>query len=148
MAIFQKQNEYMACLEETIKQNYGLNNKKADAMIRRIKNPGFTHGYCQFSGGGDIYINSKLPSQCMVICHSNEETEDQDFIGVSTFKKIDGGNKQLKYQLYANTILACVETFVEHLPEYDKPIKEIQQISGYGIAITGLGNVSSRQAIR
>ena len=114
-------------------------------MIQRITNPGFTHGYCQFSGGGDIYINSKLPSQYMVICDGNEETEDQDFTGVSTFiiegKKIDEVNKQLIYQLYANTILACAETFVEHLPEYDKPIKEIQQISGYGIAITGLGNV-------
>ena len=72
----------------------------------------------------------------MVICHdSNEEIEGQGFTGVSTMviegkKTADGGNKQLKYQLYANTILACVETFIEHLPEYDKPIKEI----GYGVA--------------
>lgn len=85
----------------------------------------------------------------MVICNEQDEYEDQDLSlsprDVSSFiiegKQGDIDNKEkLKNHLFANIVLATVQTFVKHLDNHnEESIQEIQGISGYGIAITGSG---------
>jgi len=50
------EKECMEWLEKTVKDHYDLDDETAPAKIRRIVNPGIGNAYCQFSGGGDIYI--------------------------------------------------------------------------------------------
>ena len=50
------EDDRMACLEITIRNHYGLRRVDGPAKLTRITKPGITDGFCQFTGGGDIYI--------------------------------------------------------------------------------------------
>lgn len=71
--------------------------------------------------------------------------DNENYESISCFtsegKKTDY-NKSLKYQLFANTVLTSVIGFVEHINEYNEAaIQDVEQISGYGLAYTGVGFV-------
>ena len=63
-------------LEATVKKYYTLDNNNSTAKIKRIMIPGIHDGYYQFSGGGGICINTKLPGEPMVIAHPKMDGTD------------------------------------------------------------------------
>ena len=98
---------------------YELSEQNALAKVRKIGGDGFTHGYCQFTGGGDIYLDAK--QETLVVskgCEGDGSTTPiDDGTSISTIS-IEGGKgdydiEQLKYQLLTNTVLISVTSFVK-----------------------------------
>ena len=114
-------------------------------LVTKIVNPGNTDHYCQFSGGGDIYIENLKES--LVIYSGPELSKDGTLTpgGDTESASIEGDytHQSLRDQLLANSILACTSTFLKECQmEYDSAfIKNVTQISGYSVAYTGMGSV-------
>ena len=143
------EDDRMEALHMTIRDYFNLK-EHPDIKVRRINNPGITDHYCQFTGGGDLYLEKLTES---LVIYSGPElsegltlspTEDTETIsGLTKGKRIDCADESLRCQLCANIILTCITTFVNKCKEkYDASfIKDVTQISGYGVAITGIGSV-------
>lgn len=57
-------------------------------------------------------------------------------------KKGECDTDKLKYQLFANTVLTTVDNFVSQMDAYDEAyIQGVEKVSGYGVALTGMGFV-------
>jgi len=121
-----------------------------DVRVHQINNPGNTDHYCQFSGGGDLFITKKASS--IVICHHDAVHssqshrspihEDEHMSGLTVVKKSDAIIDSLKYQLFANTVLNSVGNFIYRCKneKYDEAFfQKVDKILGYGVAYTGMG---------
>ena len=141
----------MSCLLSTIKGHYELDESTALAKIDRIEAKTQTDGCCQFSGGGDLCLNAKLETLVFnemagenvegipsPICKGTSASTTMSIEG----KKDSCSYDKLKYQLFANMVVASVAKFIDKLEEYDEmSIVTIDRITGYGIAYTGFGDV-------
>jgi len=138
-------------LHMSIHDYFNLKSEDSGIQLKRIHSPGITNGYCQFTGGGDIHLE-KLTDSLVIYSgpemskditqspiHNGETISDLTIEGIKT----DESFNKLLGQLYANTILTCVTTFLNKCEKkYDAAfIKDVKQISGYGIAYTGMGCV-------
>lgn len=105
--------------------------------------------YCEFTGGGDIYLQRNGKS--LVICNTREEDlslspvhETESVSSLVIEGKLLSKKRTLTHQLIANTILCCVEQFVngcknkEHNETF---LKKMMTLSGYGVPYTGEGYV-------
>ena len=143
----------VTCLLKAIQNYYKLNQNDSMAEITKIENPGFKHHYCQFSGGGDIYIQSTIP---VVILSQPVKEGEQDLSlspkneleHISTMviegKKMDCNSEAIRNQLFANIILLCVTSFIDNLEKRkccESFIRKMDQLSAYGIAYTGRGHI-------
>lgn len=108
-----------------------------------MTHPGFTKGYCQFSGGGDIIITSN--TVLLLIYNQSAEKEaslSPNNEAILTYTIEGEKADDLRCQLFANTILVCVTNFVDNLYQCNKKIiLELEQISAYAVGCTGLGQV-------
>ena len=70
---------------------------------------------------------------------------DDDVVGLAIEgEKESYCRKSLLYQLYANIVLTCVSSFVQHVQNgsySEEFILKVNKFSGYGIAYTGYGHV-------
>jgi len=95
--------------------------------------------YCQFTGGGDIYIDNK--DVCMVITNQTDDQQEDPSLSpnydtdhIAAFmvegKKSHAEITKLKYQLFADTILNCVNNFANRCKEsYDEDfIQNVTQL--------------------
>lgn len=85
-----------------------------------------------------IYSGPELSKD--VTLSPTEDTETISWLIIEG-KKSDCTDESLLYQLIANTILACITTFVKNCKQkYDAAfIKNVTKISGYGVPYTGMG---------
>ena len=145
------EDDRVETLYRTILNYYKLKKENPDIQIRRISNPGITDHYCQFIGGGDIFLEK--PGESLVIYSGPDlskdvtlsPTEDTETISCLTIegKKSDFTDESLLNQLIANTILTCITTFLKNCNQkYNASfIKDVTQISGYGVSYTGIESV-------
>ena len=123
--------------------------EKIQAQVTRIDPKVNVQGYCQFSGGGDIRINTL---QSILIVQGEIKGDDDEvspiYDGTSVqsvsieAKKGECDHEKLKNQLYANLMLGSVTEFVNRLPQYkEQDIQKVKKIVGYCIAYTGFGDV-------
>ena len=103
---------------------------------------------CQFSGGGDLLIETDRHS-CVVVQNKIEgggmspidPGTAVQYLGVE-MKKGDCNLEDLHWQLFANMMAAAVSHFTDTLKNYtEKDIIDLKQITGYGIPYTGSGVV-------
>ena len=142
--ILSTESERMEFLSQAIAKY--LENEGIMAEVRRFKHPGLRDGYCQFTGGGDVYIDNQEMS--MIITNHQEDPSvsprnDSDHMsGTVEGKKSDVEITKLKYQLFANTIVNCVTSFTTRCKEkYDEDfIRRVNQLIGYGVAYSGAGH--------
>jgi len=107
----------MECLQITVLKYYQLN--QADTANIKV-NVCVMDLYCQFSGGGDISIGSKTRS-----LHILQEVQDPELSprnnnestsSLTIEGKIDHCNpNDLKYQLFANIVLCCLQILYKRL---------------------------------
>jgi len=113
-----------------------------------------TEHHCQFTGGGDLLIEIEASLSILVISEgttSNEEENDLSPVHIGTSKsatlsieckKDVCAHDNLKYQLFANMVIASVTHFVCELPSFtDVELRALTSIEGYGIAYTGIGGI-------
>lgn len=137
-----------------------------------------THHYCQFSGGGGLYITKLVEPQPLVFLGSTTDDDDDDedayTLTTSTSSPPTGNSpsrppdnvspvshgtsklaslsvegkkdnfdiETLKYQLWANMVIATVERFMMAISMFTKQnILVVKKLIGYGIACTGSGIV-------
>lgn len=142
------------CLLLSIQRQYpNISVKFVDATSQ-------TQCHCQFTGGGDILIESTGTLATLVISEgitSDEDEKDVSPVYKGTLnsptlsiecKKDAYPNNKLKYQLFANMMISAVTKFVQNLPFFTaKALKDLTTIEGYGIAYTGFGDVGSFKLI-
>ena len=123
--------------------------------------------YCQFSGGGDIYIakDNLSPVLVFVVPKDSSATDEDDespegssqlfrvpsplvpgrakLVSFTLEGKRGNGNiEDLKFQLWANMFVITITKFKESLKFFDKKqLLELKQITGYGMACSGDGIV-------
>ena len=139
------ENERVEALHCTIHGYFNLKDN-LDIDLRRIVTPGITDHYCQFTGGGDIYLEKLTESLVIYSGPESSPTEDTETVSglIIETKKVDCSDESLRCQLFANTILTCITTFLNKCKEKKCNaafIKDVKQISGYGVAYTGMGCV-------
>lgn len=136
------------CLWMTINEFYQLSKENAPAKIFKITNPGLREGFCQFTGGGDLFIeNCKNGNAMLLFTGQNEQDPsisprtDDVITGVTIEgKKGDCDSDDLTYQLFANTILTSISSFTQQINEYSEEFLEnMEKLSGYSVAYTGSG---------
>ena len=112
---------------ETMRDHFKLTQN--EIRVTKIVNPGNTDHYCQFSGGGNIYIEKLKES--LVIYSGPELSKDGTLTsgGDTESTSIEGDytHQSLRDQLLANSILACTSTFLKECQmEYDSAfIKDV-----------------------
>lgn len=146
------EEDRMKCLETTIANFYQLHGSHAPAKVTRVNDFGSREGYCEFTGGGDVFVHATIQKETLVITKGLDEVdpslspiEDGTCLSGVTIegKKCDVDLNHLKYQLFANITLASITTFVKRIQQNDyneATFQDIEQISGYGVAYTGAGH--------
>lgn len=131
--------------------------------VKRCKSGKTTEHYCEFSGGGDIYICNKNISTPLVFTAGETELDQPDeelSVGGGNVKvsqlsllSIEGkkGNfspEKLKYQLWANMITLVIGNFIKAVnpPIYQSlftkhDLFKLNEFTGYGVACSGDGTV-------
>jgi len=129
-----------------------LGRKDAPAKVTMIDPKHQTEGYCQFSGGGDIFLDVK--QQEILVVNRLIEGDDvegfyliHDGTSLATTMSIEGKRgdfdyEKLKYRLFANIMRTSITKFVNEIQDYDEAaIQKVTQITGYGIPFIGFGNI-------
>ena len=133
--------------------------------VDRVDATKTTHHFCQFSGGGDIYITKDLSSLVFVTPINNNSSptvsgpeDSMEFPNLSPTSSSDSklislsieAKKQLpdveelQYQLWANMILLAVEKFKESVSFNTKEnLLQLDRLIGYGMACSGDGVVGA-----
>ena len=104
--------------------------------VKKVAGSGNRNCYCQFTGGGDIHVQSKGKGKSLVICNTQPDEDD--------LSKSDIDPSDLSNKLLANTILCCVAQFVTNCQDkgYSAEfLRTVTQLSGYSVAYTGMGHV-------
>ena len=115
---------------------------KLNKALHRFTSTGWKECYCQFTGGGDIFIPGE--QETMVINQLNEEamlklSPRDDETCISGFV-IEGFElHHLQHQLFADTVLTSIISFVKEGKYSEATTLDVKRISGYGIAYTGSG---------
>ena len=141
------ESERMDCLWMTIRDFYQLSNENAPAKISKIAPPGLRQGFCQFTGGGNLFIESQNGNALLLFTGQNEQDislsprSDDEICGITIEgKKRDYDTDDLIHQLFANSILTIVSSFTQHINDYSEEfLVKIEKLSGYSIAYTGSG---------
>ena len=130
--------------------------------VEKIDKPGNTECFCRFTGGGDIFIS--METESLVISnvddgsHSSKQQDDgspyfshpspiESTHHMSGFtvegKKTEATSRDLKYQLFADMVLNCVDNFVTNcINKYDEAfIRNVECVVGYGAPYTGSGHI-------
>ena len=141
------ESQRIKCLQISIARHYpNLSTESVDATTQ-------TKRHCQFTGGGDLLIESSDSLSTVVISEGTSSDEDEETspvrVGMSKSttlsiecKKGDHEHDKLKYQLFANMVIASVTRFVCNLPSFtDAELGILTSFGGYGIAYTGSGDV-------
>ena len=85
--------------------------------VEKIDNLGNTKHLCQFSGGGDLFINKKRLSMVVIHDPSNEHPSNKHTSPVHKNECLTMEAKKsestfnLEYQFFANMLLKSVDTF-------------------------------------
>lgn len=144
------EEQRMACLLSTITSKYQLNKPNSLAKAMKIEAKTQTDGYCQFSGGGDILVHAEL--ETLVVKGVTTKDDEglspiYDGTSASTTISIEGKKsdnysyEKLRYQLFANVILASITKFIDKMEKFDETTVEmVERITGYGIICTGIGD--------
>jgi len=143
------EKERMDPLLQTIREHYNLTVADSGIKSKIVSGQGDRLMYCEFTGGGDIYLQRNGKS--LVICNTREEDlslspvhETESVSSLVIEGKLLSKKRTLTHQLIANTILCCVEQFVngcknkEHNETF---LKKMMTLSGYGVPYTGEGYV-------
>ena len=145
------ENERMESLRMAIINYYQLDKKSSEITVARATaGKGNQDSYCEYTGGGDIYIAKKRASSTLSFAIANLEnlemspSNSTECISSMTIecKKAEEQEQQLTSQLIRNTILCSVTQFARQCKENkitSKEIKEMKELSGYCIAYTGIG---------
>ena len=117
-------------------QTHNYNVEKVDATKT-------THHFCEFSGGGDIYITKDLSSIVVVTPLSNNLPQTVSAPKESMESPNMSLNK-LQYQLWANMILLVIEKFMQSLRFNTKEnLLQLKRLVGYGMACSGDGVIGA-----
>ena len=137
-------------------------------VVKTIKASKSTNHYCEFSGGGDIYVYAaKSPPLVFVSPEDAEEDEEEDAKCDESIHKVSpvskGGSKlyalsieakkayanslKLKHQLWADMISLAVFNFMVAVDPYadicnrstKQDLLQIDELTGYGVACAGDG---------
>ena len=120
-----------------------------------------TNYYCQFSGGGDLCIDKPAAAPLVFLADNSPPPDDVpqssedagNTLSSNTSPPTPGtcklasftieGKKdeeKLKYQLWANVIVATVDSFIERIEDFTtENILGVEELRGYGMACTGSG---------
>ena len=143
------ESQRIECLQRSITKHYerqypNLSMGSVDATTQ-------TKRYCQFTGGGDLLIKISGKLSTLVISEGTSSDEERSPVHVGTSKstalsieckKGDHEYDKLKYQLFANMVIASVTRFVDSLPDFtDADLRALTSLGGHGIAYTGIGDV-------
>ena len=140
------ESERMDPLLATIRENYQLNLADSGIKSKIVSGQGDRSKYCEFTGGGDIYLQRK--GKTLVICNTLEQdlslspVHETESISSLVIEGKLSKKDALTHQLIANTILCCVEQFVMECKnkEHDETfLKKMTMLSGYGVPYTGEG---------
>ena len=141
-------------------ENALQNSLQANHYNVRTYDPSKTcNHFCEFSGGGDIYITKDISSFLVFVVPIDEDSPatksaPEGLLQVSPLaagvskmvsltvegKKESCSIEKLKFQLWANMIVLAVGRFSESLELMTKlQLLDLAQLSGYGIACSGDG---------
>ncbi|XP_065914961.1 uncharacterized protein [Dysidea avara] len=146
----EKEASRIEILLQTIRNHYCDKN----AEVIQVDATRQTQHHCQFTGGGDICIQSAKPETLVVTADIDGTSDELSLSPVrsGTFTSTDlsfEGEKdsvvkdKLKHQLWANMVVATVSKFVNALPSFNEnSILKLDEITGYGVAYTGAGVVA------
>ena len=140
--------------------------------VEKIDKPGNTECFCRFTGGGDIFISMETESLVISNVDDGSQSSQQQDDGphsaqrqdddspyfshpspkesthhMSGFtvegKKTEATSRDLKYQLFADMVLNCVDNFVTNcINKYDEAfIRNVECVVGYGAPYTGSGHI-------
>jgi len=155
--------------ENDVYPNNVLESKRVDAFSTSLQKAGYivhtansrSH-YCEFSGGGDIYIENavEVPLVFKSVQLAND-VETDDVNDAAKLSPTHPGTQKLAQlsiegkrgavsvsagigQLWANMMLICVERFVDSCENFKKEdLISIQQLTGYGILCCGDGTIAA-----
>ena len=122
-----------------------------------------SHHFCEFSGGGDIYIIKPSPLVFQSAVQAGGGSAEQspvspigDEINKMPSLTIEGKRgtvssiKDVAHQLWANMLVVCVQMFVDrckpdgHLKKFMKDeLIGLKVLTGYGVACIGDGSVAA-----
>lgn len=144
-------------VSESVRKNaFSMSLKAHNYNVNRIEATKAKYHFCQFSGGGDLYITRDTSFLVVITDDDNSppmepcqasplSSSDSKLISLSIeTKKQDCSLEQLRYQLWANIFLITVEKFTESLSFTTKEnLLQLDRLTGYGMACGGTGVIGA-----
>ena len=140
------EDDRMCTLMLTIRNHYQLDRADSEFKVAKVSSGrGNRECYCEYTGGGDIYVRKKGQGSTLSIVNlENLATTPSSSTESIPGLIIEGNHEKdkLTQQLICNTILCCVTQFIKQCKENQissEFVRKMKKLSGYSIAITGMG---------